>query len=56
MKVSKVISAARSGRQKNVLDLEGHQVVEASEEGFGFEEGLGDGVAGHGKKALVNYC
>src|SRR5580700_7272874 len=37
-----------AGDQKNVLDLERHQVVEAFETRFGVEEGLGDGVGGHG--------
>src|SRR5580700_2682342 len=36
-----------TGDQKNVLDLEGHQVVETFEARFGVEEGLGDGVGGH---------
>src|ERR1700688_2108036 len=43
----------KAGNQKNVLDLERHQVVEAFEARFSVEEGLGDGAGGHGGVILV---
>jgi len=36
-----------AGDQKNVLDFERHEVVEALEACFGVEKGLGDGAGGH---------
>ncbi|MGB2602090.1 MAG: hypothetical protein WBC78_00755, partial [Candidatus Sulfotelmatobacter sp.] len=39
-----------AGDQKNVLDLEGHQVVEALEACFGIEKGLDHGAGGHNER------
>src|ERR1700733_3317766 len=36
-----------AGDQKNILNLERHEVVEAFEAGFGVEERLEDGAEGH---------
>ena len=33
-----------AGDEQDVLDLEGHQVVEAFQAGFGIEEGFGNGA------------
>src|SRR5258708_14894773 len=41
-----------AGDQKDVLDLERHQVVEAFEARFGVEERFGDGAGGHSQMNL----